>query len=97
MLRYAEGNECRMAALVRHFGDLADGQKPCGICDFCAPSECVGQKFRPLLEAERATLQRVAATLRVEGSNTTGRLHGELFPKAEMRSEEHTSELQSPM
>ena len=84
MLRYAEGNECRMAALVRHFGDLADGQKPCGICDFCAPSECVGQKFRPLLEAERATLQRVAATLRVEGTNTTGRLHGELFPKAEM-------------
>ena len=24
MLRYAESNECRMAALVRHFGDLAD-------------------------------------------------------------------------
>jgi DNA topoisomerase-3 len=84
MLRYAEGNECRMAALVRHFGDLADGQKPCGICDFCAPSECAGQKFRPLLEAERATIERIVAALRVEGTNTTGRLHGELFPKAEM-------------
>jgi superfamily II DNA helicase RecQ len=84
MLRYAESNQCRMAALVRHFGDVADGQKPCGICDFCAPSECVGQKFRPLLEAERATLQRIVATLRVEGTNTTGRLHAELFPKTEM-------------
>ena len=84
MLRYAEGNECRMAALVRHFGDLADGQRPCGICDFCAPSECAGQKFRPLLEAERATLERVVGTLRAEGTNTTGRLHGELYPKAEM-------------
>src|SRR5262249_43307426 len=27
MLRFAESNQCRMAALVRHFGDLANGQK----------------------------------------------------------------------
>ena len=27
MLRYAESNECRMAGLVRHFGDLADSPK----------------------------------------------------------------------
>ena len=54
MIRYAESNECRMAALVRHFGDLADAQKACGICDFCAPAECVGQRFRPATEAERA-------------------------------------------
>jgi DNA topoisomerase III len=33
MMRYAESNQCRMATLVRHFGDLADGEKPCGICD----------------------------------------------------------------
>ncbi len=84
MLRYAEGQECRMAALVKHFGDWEDGEKPCGICDFCAPDECLGQKFRPLLEAEKATLDRVIAALRVEGTNTTGKLHAELFPKAEM-------------
>src|SRR4029077_16944496 len=36
MIRYAEGNECRMSTLVRHFGALADGQKTCGIRDFCA-------------------------------------------------------------
>src|SRR5205807_4859255 len=28
MLRYAESSGCRMAALVRHFGDFADGHKP---------------------------------------------------------------------
>ncbi len=38
MIRYAESNQCRMASVVRHFGDLADGEKPCGICDYCAPA-----------------------------------------------------------
>ncbi len=27
MIRYAETNQCRMSTLIRHFGDLADGQK----------------------------------------------------------------------
>ncbi len=27
MIRYAESNQCRMSALVRHFGDLADAQQ----------------------------------------------------------------------
>jgi superfamily II DNA helicase RecQ len=73
-----------MAALVRHFGDFEDSQKPCGICDFCAPAECIGQKFRPLIEVERATLQRIVATLQVAGTNTTGRLHSALFPNGDM-------------
>jgi RecQ family ATP-dependent DNA helicase len=37
MLRFAETSQCRMSALVRHFGDLADGRPGCGQCDFCAP------------------------------------------------------------
>jgi len=45
MLRYAESSECRMAALVRHFGDLADSRKACGICDFCAPPSAPGSVF----------------------------------------------------
>ncbi len=40
MIRYARSQQCRMAILVRHFGDLADAQKLCGICDFCAPKQC---------------------------------------------------------
>jgi len=35
--RFAAGRQCRMIALVRHFGDSADGGEPCGRCDVCAP------------------------------------------------------------
>ena len=38
MIRYAESADCRMSSLVRHFGDIADGQKPCAICDFTGPA-----------------------------------------------------------
>jgi RecQ family ATP-dependent DNA helicase len=80
MLRFADGRQCRMAALVRHFGDYADGQTACGICDFCAPADCAGQPFRTPTEAERTAVHRVVAALRLAGSKTTGRLFAELYP-----------------
>ena len=48
MIRFASANQCRMSSLVRHFGDLADGQTACGICDFCAPAVGAGLIFRRL-------------------------------------------------
>ena len=84
MMRYAESNQCRMSALVRHFGDLADGQKPCGICDFCAPGQCAAQRFRTATEAEHAALLRVVAALRTGGTKSTGKLYGELCPHHEL-------------
>lgn len=84
MIRFAEGNQCRMSTLVHHFGDLADAQKKCGICDFCAPAHCVAQRFRTATEAERVALFRVVAALRSSGAKSTGKLHGELYPKANM-------------
>src|SRR6185369_15077038 len=33
MTRYAEGHDCRMLALLRHFGDRDDLREPCGLCD----------------------------------------------------------------
>jgi superfamily II DNA helicase RecQ len=36
--RFAEGRQCRMIALVRHFGDDEDSGQPCGSCDVCAPT-----------------------------------------------------------
>jgi DNA topoisomerase-3 len=83
MLRYAESSECRMSALVRHFGDLADAQKACGICDFCAPAECVGQLFRPAGDRERAVALSVVEALR-NGGRSTGKLHAEVCPHGEM-------------
>ncbi len=84
MIRYAETNQCRMSTLVRHFGDVADGQKSCGICDFCAPSQCAAQRFRTATDAERSALLRVIDELRSGGTRATGRLHSELFPGNEL-------------
>src|SRR6516165_4784468 len=77
-IRYAEGNQCRMSTLVRHFGDLADGYTACGLCDFCAPAQCVAQRFRTATEAERTMLFRVIGALRAVDRKSTGKLHSEL-------------------
>jgi DNA topoisomerase-3 len=88
MLRFAESSECRMAALVRHFGDLADSRKPCGICDFCAPGECVGQRFRAGNKHEQRTGLRIIEALRDADYRPTGKLHAELFPGGEVGRDE---------
>jgi superfamily II DNA helicase RecQ len=84
MIRFADANHCRMSTLVRHFGDLADGQTVCGICDFCNPAACAAQRFRTAAEGERAALFRVLAALRSGEQKSTGKLHAELFPGGEM-------------
>ena len=82
MIRYAQSNQCRMASLVRHFGDMADGQKPCGICDFCAPGDCIAQRYRAPSEAERvmafAVLEGLGAS---SGGRSLGKLHTDLCAK----------------
>jgi superfamily II DNA helicase RecQ len=84
MLRFAESNECRMAGLVRHFGDFAGARQPCGICDFCAPGECAGQRFRPSTTLEHMTAVAVMTALRQGVAKTTGRLYTELQPEGGM-------------
>ena len=84
VIRYAESNQCRMSTLVRHFGDLADGETACGICDFCAPARCVAQRFRAATEVERSVLFRVIAALRAADGKSTGKLHSQLCPDAAM-------------
>jgi DNA topoisomerase-3 len=84
IIRYAEANQCRMSTLVRHFGDLTEGQTECGICDFCAPARCAAQRFRTATEAERRALYRVIAALRPSETKSTGKLYGELYPDNDM-------------
>jgi DNA topoisomerase-3 len=79
MIRYTRSSECRMLGLVRHFGDYADAQQRCGICDFCAPDESIAQSFRPASDAERKAAGRILATLKKSGRKATGRLHSEVF------------------
>jgi DNA topoisomerase III len=84
MLRFAAGHHCRMASLVRHFGDFADSKTHCGICDFCAPEDCIAQQFRSASAPEIAAASRIADALRGGGSKSTGRLHAELYPHSEV-------------
>ena len=84
MIRYAESNQCRMSAIVCHFGDLADGQEACRICDFCAPERCAAQRFRTATEAERVALFRVVAVLRSGGVKSTGKLYNEMYPNRDI-------------
>jgi DNA topoisomerase III len=48
MARFAEGEDCRMLSLVRHFGDQQDSGQPCDLCDICAPESSIkAQRPRP--------------------------------------------------
>jgi RecQ family ATP-dependent DNA helicase len=58
MARYAELRQCRMAALIRHFGDWVDGRLACGRCDFCAPQQRLVRSVEP---AAKPTRSRVPA------------------------------------
>jgi len=77
MIRYAQSSQCRMSSLVRHFGDTADSQKPCGICDFCAPESCVAQRFRKATAQEQTVARDVLNGLRIN-RKSLGRLHTEV-------------------
>src|ERR1700678_1981913 len=80
MIRYAQSNQCRMSSLVRHFGDEADSQKSCGICDFCAPESCVAQQFRDATEPEQSLARDVISALSMN-RKSVGKLHTELCGK----------------
>ena len=80
MIRYAQSHQCRMSSLVRHFGDTRDSQKPCGICDFCAPESCMAQRFRAASETEQKVARGVLDSLR-PGGRSVGKLHTELCSK----------------
>ena len=74
MAAFAEGQECRMTALVRHFGDTADGLRPCGHCDFCSPESTAAQTFREATPEEQRNLRAILRSL-----DANGRSAGKLF------------------
>ena len=89
--RYASASQCRMSALVRHFGDSADGKRPCGKCDFCSPERTIAQRFRAPDSSERQALRATLKALGSCRSISTGKLHKQLFPRAEMGRDEFDS------
>jgi ATP-dependent DNA helicase RecQ len=75
---FAETQQCRMAALVQHFGDTADGLHPCGHCDFCAPGSTTAQTFAPPTSGQARDLRAILSALAHAPSRATGKLHTDL-------------------
>ena len=78
VLRYTTSSECRMAALVRHFGDVEDASHSCGICDVCDPAGAVLRLFRRPTAFERELVQAIADELRAVDYKATGTLQRNL-------------------
>jgi RecQ family ATP-dependent DNA helicase len=78
VLHFVEGHSCRMAALVRHFGDEEDASQPCGHCDICSPADAVLRLFRRATTEERHCVQQIIETLRPVTHKTVKQLMSEL-------------------
>jgi ATP-dependent DNA helicase RecQ len=80
VLRFTESSECRMAALVRHFGDVEDAGRVCGVCDVCDPAGAVLRLFRRPSAAEREMVQAIADELRSVDYKAAGTLQRGVDP-----------------
>jgi len=78
VLRFTDSSDCRMAALVRHFGDVEDASRSCGHCDVCDPAGAVLRLFRRANARERVWVQEVIETLRGAAYKTPKGLRAEL-------------------
>jgi superfamily II DNA helicase RecQ len=84
VLRFTTQNECRMAALVRHFGDVEDASRPCGVCDVCDPAGAVLRLFRRATAAERELARAIVEELRGVAYKAAGTLQRSLDGAARM-------------
>ncbi|HUV71014.1 MAG TPA: ATP-dependent DNA helicase RecQ [Terracidiphilus sp.] len=78
VLRFTTSAECRMSALVRHFGDVADASRTCGTCDVCDPAGAELRQFRHATRAEREMVQQIVDDLRAVDYKATGTLQRSL-------------------
>src|SRR6516225_1242258 len=78
VVRYTTSNDCRMSALVRHFGDGEGANRPCGHCDVCDPAGAVLRLFRRAGNRERHQVQEVIDALRASAYKTPKGLRAEL-------------------
>jgi DNA topoisomerase-3 len=78
--RFAEGRQCRMLALVRHFGDSEDSGQPCGSCDVCAPTARIGASSPGPPPPLPAKLPKRARKLGKRGGRGAARTKGVVLP-----------------
>jgi RecQ family ATP-dependent DNA helicase len=91
VLRYTELSECRMCALVHHFGDVEDARQPCGVCDVCDPGGAVLRQFRRATAADLDLVQRIVEELRGIEYKATGTLQRSLDLVDKMSRDEYES------
>jgi superfamily II DNA helicase RecQ len=91
IIRFTNGKGCRMVHLVRHFGDQEDDNKPCGLCDVCAPAAGIAGSLREPSALEQDAIHRILRALREDDEQPAGRMHRELFADGALdrRSFEH--------
>ena len=78
MIAFAESTDCRMHALVQHFGDTSDKATTCGLCDICNPGDVnSAQSAHQPTTQERAWLREILSTLD-NRSTSTGKLFTDL-------------------
>jgi ATP-dependent DNA helicase RecQ len=87
MVAFAEGHQCRMTALVQHFGDTTDTRGPCGRCDVCNPQGTAGGEHSASQghapdSAERDELRRILRAIEGRGQST-----GKLFTDLKLRKD----------
>ncbi len=78
VVQFTVSSDCRMAALVRHFGDVDDASTRCGICDVCDPAGAELRQFRRASTAERAMVQKIIEELRPVDYRATGTMQRSL-------------------
>jgi len=77
MVAFAETQQCRMTAIIRHFGDTADAHRPCGICDVCSPATATAHAYRPPTPEDLRQLMYILQELD-DRSRSTGKLYSAL-------------------
>ena len=95
VLRFTTSSECRMAELVRHFGDVEDAHRPCGICDVCDPGGAVLRLFRRPTPAERELVQAIANELRAVDYKAAGTLQRSVDPESRISRSDFDSLLEA--
>jgi superfamily II DNA helicase RecQ len=95
VLRYTELGECRMCALVRHFGDVEDARQPCGICDVCDPAGAVLRQFRRATAADLYFVRGIIEELRGVEYKATGTLQKALDPAGSVSRDEYEALLRA--
>jgi superfamily II DNA helicase RecQ len=88
VLRFTTSTECRMSALVRHFGDVEDASRSCGICDVCDPAGAVLRLFRRPTATEQALVHAIVEELRAVDYKATGTLQRNLDQAGRMSRNE---------